>query len=169
MGVSEWIQTQLRTHQDTDETKSKKGVHRDFMVRRIVAESCLDKISNGFQEMKLQIQSKDILIVAVALARRSGGLNGNIPTCISEDYKPQDRRGIIRFAELGEQNLAYLFAEAIVEIGAKNITNFSEVISLWEKWADEGLQILYCDLFSKHFNSSPMQFFELLLKLQPNK
>jgi hypothetical protein len=164
MGVSEWVQNELRTYQDSDETKTKKGVHRDFMVRRIIAESCLDKISNGFQEMKLQIQSKDILVLAVSMARRSSGLEENRSTCINEEKKSQDKRGIIRFTELGEQNLAYLFAEAIVEIGAKNITNFSEVISLWEKWADEGLQILYCDFFSKDFNSSPRLFFERLLE-----
>ncbi len=167
MGISEWVQNQLRTNQASEDSKGKKGVHRDFMVRRSIAEGCLDKMYNGFQQMKLQIQLKDILILAVAMARRSGGLDENKPSCIPDDSKPQDRRGIIRFSELGELNLAYLFAEAIDEIGAKNVTNFPDVINLWEKWAEDGLQILYCDLFSRHFNSSPMQFFEQLMYVPP--
>lgn len=167
MGVSEWIQNQLRNYQDSDELKGRKGVHRDFMIRRSVAENCLDKMYIGFQEMKLQPLNKDILIVAVALARRSGELERKMAKCVNDDGEPQNRRGIIRYAELGEQNLAYLFSEAIDEIGAKNVMDFARVISLWEKWADEGLQILYCNYYSKYFNSSPRQFFERLLELQP--
>lgn len=167
MGVTEWVQNQLRSYQDSDDSKSKKGVHRDFMVRRSVAEGCLDKMSEGFKRMKLQTQLKDILVVAVAMARRNNGSHDNIPACIGDDNKPQDRRGIIRFAELGEKNLAYLFAEAVFEVGTKKATDFAEVISLWEKWADEGLQTLYCGYYSKYFSSSPRQFFELLLELHP--
>ena len=164
MGVIEWIQSQLHSNQDSGDSKSRIGVHRDFMVRRSVAVGCLDKMSDGFNQMNLHIPLNNILVVAVSMARRNSGLHDNIPACIDDDNKPQDRRGIIRFVELGEKNLAYLFAEAILEVGTKRSSDLAELISLWEKWADEGLQILYCGYYSEYFSSSPMQFFDLLLE-----
>ncbi len=168
MGVSEWIQTQLNSTPDSGDSKSKRGLHRDFTVNRAIAEACLDKISLALGQRKLQTKLKDILILAISLARKTNNLEENKPSCVSQDARSQDRRGIVRFVEIGEQNLAYLFAEAIDELGARGITNFAEVVSLWEEWADQGLQILYCDYFSKYFSSTPRHFFDLLLESRPN-
>ena len=162
----EWIQEQLQSDHDNPVRKKGNGLHRDFMVNRKIAVECLDKMQESFSEEGIKVTLTDILLLAVSMARRDGRAGKLIANCISDDADPKDRRGIIRFTEIGEKNLAYLFSEAIDEIGAENAIDFAAVASLWEKWADDGLKILYCNYYSRYFNLSPSRFFDMLINAE---
>lgn len=158
MGLSEWVLAQISKNGD-----NKSGIHRDFTVNRQIAENTLDKMSEAFRSLGLQMRLTDILMAAIVLDREADIIVKANSNCGEMEGSTKDRRGIIRFNELGERNLSYLFAMAIKEIGIDNIADFGKVTALWESWADNGLKIMYCNYFTEYFASSPSQFFEMLV------
>ena len=119
-------------------------------INEEVAKKCLDPIRDALKEDGLKDDSYQVIMTAIALYREKK--EHGIPdyNCIqSIEIKKGDRQ-ILNYKRLDDEFLAFLYSEAINELGLEKGLDFKETSRLWEHWAEEGLKILYCNYFLKY-------------------
>ncbi len=124
-----------------------------------VANICLDKIRDALKEEGLTEDSYLIVMTAIALYRERINHGVQDYNCLNSFEGKKGMRQILNYKRLSDENLAYLYSEAITEVGIEGITDFKQVSELWSEWAEQGLKIMYCDYFQKYYSSHDMSHF----------
>ena len=119
-----------------------------------IASTCLDSIRNAIKEEGLPDDSYHIIMIAIAIYCEKK--SGEIPDyeCMEQFKGTKNTRQIFNYKRLGDTYLAFLYSEAINELGPNNINDildFKKISELWSKWAEEGLKILYCNYFTRYY------------------
>lgn len=120
-------------------------------INEDVAKNCLDQIREALKEEGLNDDSYQVVMTAIALFREKK--EHGIPdyNCIQSLGNTKGDRQILNYKRLDDEFLAFLYSEAINELGPEKGLDFREASRLWAHWAEEGLKILYCNYFLKYY------------------
>ena len=124
-----------------------------------IASKCLDVIRETFKNEGLTEDSYLIVMTAIALykERESHGMQDY--DCHSLFEGKKGMRQILNYKRLTDEHLAYLYAEAIKEVGIDSALDFKRVSDLWSYWVEEGLKIMYCDYYLKYYPGHGIDYF----------
>lgn len=122
----------------------------------------LDEIRDALKEERMDDDSYHIIMTAVALFKEKRA--GDIPDydCMHSLDSTKGTRQILNYKRLSDDYLAFLYSEAINEFGPDKLDKlyeFKELDSLWSKWAEEGIKILYCNYFRKYYRKHDVMEF----------
>lgn len=115
-----------------------------------VASICLDKIREVLKDEGLTEDSYLIIMTAIAVYRGKKDYGIQDYKCHSGFEGKKGARQILNYKRLSDEHLAFLYSEAIKEVGIEGILDFKHISELWSHWAEEGLKIIYCDYFQKY-------------------
>lgn len=124
-----------------------------------VASICLDKLRDVLKDEGLTEDSYLIIMTAIAIYREKKNHGLQDYKCHNNFEEKKGVRQILNYKRLSDEHLAYLYSEAIKEVGISGILDFKHVSELWSKWAEEGLKIIYCDYFQKYYSGQDMKLF----------
>lgn len=124
-----------------------------------VANTCLDQIREALKEEELTDDSYLIVMTAVSLYREKKNHGIQDYNCHKNFEGKKSTRQILNYKRLSDEHLAYLYSEAIKEVGVDGIMDFKRISELWSLWVEEGLKIMYCDYFQKYYSSHDLSRF----------
>jgi hypothetical protein len=116
-------------------------------ISESVAHGCLDNIRGTLKNENLPDDSYLIIMTAISLWRERKDHGILDFECIDKFNGGKEERQILNYKRLSDDHLAFLYSEAIKEVGIDKAMDFKEVSKLWSSWAEEGLKILYCNYF----------------------
>ena len=128
-------------------------------INEDVASNCLDKMRETFKEEGLTEDSYLIVMTAIALYRERKNHGIQDYNCHSSFEGKKGMRQILNYKRLTDEHLAYLYSEAIKDVGIEGALDFKRVSDLWSYWVEEGLKIMYCDYFSKYYHQYNIGYF----------
>jgi len=120
-------------------------------ISESVANGCLDIIREILKNENLPDDSYLIIMTAISLWRERKDHGILDFECIDKFNGGKGERQILNYKRLSDDHLAFLYSEAIKEVGIDKAMDFKEVSKLWSSWAEEGLKILYCNYFKKYY------------------
>ncbi|MFP3257207.1 MAG: hypothetical protein RXO36_05365 [Candidatus Nanopusillus acidilobi] len=127
---------------------------------------CLNKMEEELKKDGISVEHADLIVLAISIYEKE---NKNGITTIDVECEKNFRKGkkiqVLRYNAMDDEYLAYLYSLAINKIGVKNIFDFKKISEEWEKWAEEGLKILYCKYFIQYYTTNPTKFFDRILEL----
>lgn len=117
-----------------------------------IKEQCLDKIRDAFREDGINADASDIVILAISIFRDSKKYSIDDIKCIDSIAKNDGKTQILNYKRMGDEHLAFLYAESISELGIEKGIDFAVASKKWEEWAEEGLKMFYCNYFEPLHN-----------------
>lgn len=128
-------------------------------INEEVASKCLDEMREAFKEEGLTEDSYLIVMTAIAIFREKKNHGMQDYNCHNHFEGKRGMRQIFNYKRLSDEHLAYLYSEAIQEVGVDAVLDFKRVSELCQSWAEEGLKIMYCDYFLKYYSKHDMGHF----------
>lgn len=130
-----------------------------------VASKCLDEIREAFKDEGLTDDSYLIIMTAIALFKEKKSHGIPDYQCHNSFEGKKGTRQILNYKRLSDEHLAYLYAEAIKEVGTEGALDFKRISDLWSHWVEEGLKIMYCDYYLRYYKQYGIEVFvEMLFK-----
>jgi hypothetical protein len=124
-----------------------------------IASKCLDEIRETFKNEGLTEDSYLIVMTAIALYKERENHGMQDYNCLKSFEGKKGTRQILNYKRLSDEHLAYLYAEAIKEVGIDGALDFKKVSELWSHWVEEGLKIMYCDYYLKYYPGHGIEYF----------
>ena len=128
-------------------------------INEEIASKCLDVIRQTFKDEGLTEDSYLIVMTAIALYRERENHGMQDYNCHGLFEGKKGTRQILNYKRLSDEHLAYLYAEAIKEVGIEGVLDFKKVSELWSQWVEEGLKIMYCDYYLKYYLGNSIDYF----------
>ncbi len=145
-------------------------IPRDFRINTYYASNYLDKLYNELHEDYEDLEKRELLLIGLSIGYfyNKNGIIVNKDCIETSDKSNKDKRAIAKISEFGDEQLSFLLAISIDIFGIKIFeepNKFKEVIQKLEELTNDGLKILYCEIFSKYYSSSPSMFWDILKDL----
>lgn len=128
-------------------------------INEEIASKCLDEMRETFKNEGLTEDSYLIVMTAIALYKERENHGVQDYNCHRSLEGKKGTRQILNYKRLSDEHLAYLYAEAIKEVGIEGSLDFKKVSELWSHWVEEGLKIMYCDYYLKFYPGNGIDYF----------
>ncbi len=143
-----------------------------IQISRNIAEKCLDNLYDYLRRVKLKIDKKDFIPLAIAAyARFAEAHQERSYEEKAEKMRGEDLRDIAITVELSEEHLELMFAYSISKLNSEKsydpeeaINHTDEMQDLWIHAIEVGLVILE-DLLNPTYSQEPRDFFEAIENL----
>ena len=135
-------------------TNERDDFPKHFVISRAVAENCLDYLQGQMRNLKLDINIRDWLPLAISIAlefKNSGQLEtyeskkDELEKSFASEGKIAEgrNRDIVTISAMQEESLSFILELAVSELGAEELVqNPKKAVDLLEKWCELGFIIL---------------------------